>query len=150
MTLIKHCKFAGATAFEASQRVAFYRAPESQTVMQRADNPKSRVPKPAKAFRPEGLPPETMHDDDPTSGSGHHILCPACKWIPDKHSRWFCIAMGPPENFTGGCGQGWNTFDTRGVCPGCKHTWKHTTCLNCSVTSLHDDWYVVPGSGPQP
>jgi hypothetical protein len=143
----KHRKFTNSLGFEASQRVAFYRATE----MQRADVGKSgRVPKPAQAFRPEGLPPETIHDDDPAHGSGQKVQCPACKWVPDGHSRWFCVAMGPPENFTGGCGHGWNTFDTRGVCPGCKHRWRHTTCLNCTVTSLHDDWYVVPGTGPQP
>jgi hypothetical protein len=139
-------KFASTIGFEANTRVAFYRVPD----MQRADVGKSgRVPKPAQAFRPEGLPPETFHDDDPAYGSGK-ICCPACQWQPDKYSRWFCISMGPPENFSGGCGNGWNTFDTRGVCPGCQHHWRHTTCLSCSVTSLHDDWYASPGTGRKP
>jgi hypothetical protein len=142
----KYRKFANSLGFETSQRVAFYRAPE----MQRADVGKDgRMPKPAKAFRPEGLPPETLHDDDPAYGSGN-IRCPACQWQPDKFSRWFCISMGPPENFTGGCGNGWNTFDTRGICPGCQHHWRHTTCLSCSVTSLHDDWYVSGGNPQKP
>jgi hypothetical protein len=135
-----HRIFPSRIDFDASSRVAFR--------MQKADaGLKPRVARGPTAFKPEGLPPDVDHDF--AHGSGH-IRCPACKWIPEKASRWFCIAMGPPENFTGGCGHGWNTFDTRGTCPGCKHQWKHTTCLNCSVTSLHDDWYVVPGTGPQP
>jgi hypothetical protein len=146
MKTSRHRKLANALGFEASQRVAFYRAPE----MQRADIGKGgRVPKPVTAFRPEGLPPETFQDDDPVTG-GAHIQCPACQWKPDKQSRWFCISMGAPENFSSGCGHGWNTFDTRGTCPGCKYQWRHTTCMSCSVTSLHDDWYVVPGSGGKP
>ncbi len=150
MALMKNRKFATASGFETSQRVAFYHAPETQTQMQRANVGKGgRTLKPATAFRPEGLPPETFQDDDPATGGGH-IQCPACKWQPDKNSRWFCIAMGPPENFSAGCGHGWNTFDTRGTCPGCQYQWRHTTCLSCTVTSLHGDWYVVPGSGSQP
>ena len=92
-----------------------------------------------KAFRPDGIIPE--QEDDLVSATGN-IRCPACSWQPKSNSRWFCMSMGPPENFTAGCGNGWNTFDTRGVCSGCKYQWKHTTCLDCSVTSLHDDWYV--------
>ena len=102
----------------------------------------NRVPT---AFRPDGKLPD---DDDDVIAAGAHIRCPACQWQPDRKSRWFCMSMGAPENFSAGCGHGWNTFDTRGVCPGCLYQWKHTTCLSCSVTSLHDDWYVMPGTGP--
>jgi predicted amidophosphoribosyltransferase len=56
--------------------------------------------------------------------------------------------MGSPENFSGGCGHGWNTFDTRGACPGCSYQWKHTWCLDCGKPSLHDDWYVSGGGQP--
>jgi hypothetical protein len=96
-----------------------------------------------KAFRPDGKLPE--EEDDVISASGGRIRCPACQWQPARKSRWFCMSMGPPENFTAGCGHGWNTFDTQGVCPGCRYHWRHTTCLSCSVTSLHGDWYVKAG-----
>ncbi len=130
-------KCGSATGVEASPRVAFRMSPYARGVI--TDGPSLR---PCAQFKPEGLPPEVDHDQ--SYGSGH-IRCPACRWQPDKNSRWFCVAMGPPENFATGCGHGWNTFDTRGQCPGCKHQWRHTTCLSCSVTSLHDDWYAVPG-----
>ena len=75
------------------------------------------------------------------------IRCPLCDWQPKKDSRWFCISIGPPENYSGGCGHGWNTFDTRGRCPGCSHQWRYTTCFGCNRWSLHDDWYVQGGPG---
>ena len=102
--------------------------------------------RPSKGFRPDGKLPE--EEDDVVSASGGRIRCPACQWQPDKQSRWFCMSMGPPENFNAGCGHGWNTFDTGGICPGCLYQWKHTTCLSCSVTSLHDDWYVGGNGAP--
>lgn len=69
------------------------------------------------------------------------IRCPICRWQPTKSSRWYCLPMGAPENFTGGCGKSWHTFDTRGLCPSCRYQWKHTTCPRCGGTSLHEDWY---------
>ena len=102
---------------------------------------------PPTAFRPDGKLPDA---DNASAVAGGHIRCPACKWVPEKSSRWFCVNMGPPENFTAGCGHAWNTFDTAGKCPGCSHQWQHTTCLTCSVTSLHDDWYVRGKTQPVP
>ena len=98
------------------------------------------------AFRPDGKLPD--ENDDVVTGSGGGIRCPACAWQPDRQSRWFCMSMGPPENFNAGCGHGWHTFDTGGICPGCHYQWKHTTCLRCSVSSPHRDWYVQSGSVP--
>ncbi len=95
---------------------------------------------PTTAFRPDGKLPDNFHD---TASAKSRIRCPACHWQPDAQSRWYCMSMGPPENFNAGCGHGWNTFDTAGLCPGCLHQWQHTTCLKCGVTSLHDDWYVA-------
>ena len=69
------------------------------------------------------------------------IRCPICRWQPPRSSRWYCLPMGAPENFAGGCGHRWNTFDTRGLCPGCSYQWKHTSCLRCGSTSVHEDWY---------
>lgn len=68
------------------------------------------------------------------------IRCPACKWQPEASSRWVCFDIGA-EHPNGGCFTEWNTFDTRGVCPGCGHHWKKTMCLRCMVNSLHEDWY---------
>lgn len=69
------------------------------------------------------------------------IRCPLCRWQPDASSMWFCEGVGTPEKFTGGCGTRWNTFETRGRCPGCAHQWRWTVCLWCSGWSLHEDWY---------
>ena len=80
------------------------------------------------------------------------IRCPVCSWQPPRTSRWSCLPMGAPEFFAGGCGHRWNTFDTRGCCPGCRYQWKHTSCMRCSATSLHEDWYEKgpPGDVPRP
>ena len=94
------------------------------------------------AFTPDGNLPDPGRD---LLSANARIRCPACNWEPDKRSLWFCVPMGPPENFANGCGHGWHTFDTRGQCPNCKHQWRHTTCLRCHVTSPHDDWYVASG-----
>jgi len=69
------------------------------------------------------------------------IRCPLCKWRPARSSWWVCWSVGPPENLDGGCGTRWNTFETRGICPGCSHQWIWTTCLGCIRTSPHEEWY---------
>ena len=69
------------------------------------------------------------------------IRCPSCRWQPPASARWYCVASGPPENFSSGCGTRWNTFDTAGKCPGCSHQWKWTACLMCGGWALHLDWY---------
>lgn len=65
------------------------------------------------------------------------IRCPLCKWQPKAESRWFCS----DDRFHFGCGTEWNTFDTRGVCPGCQYQWKWTDCLRCFRASPHEEWY---------
>jgi hypothetical protein len=69
------------------------------------------------------------------------IRCPLCKWQPKPTHRWFCAPCGYPEYFADGCGTAWNTFNTRGRCPGCGHQWRWTACLRCEGWSLHTDWY---------
>ncbi|MCI0487187.1 MAG: E3 ubiquitin-protein ligase pellino family protein [Blastocatellia bacterium] len=69
------------------------------------------------------------------------IRCPLCRWQPNESSRWFCLDCGHPEYFFNGCGATWNTFTTRGLCPGCGHQWQWTVCLSCGGWSLHEDWY---------
>ena len=69
------------------------------------------------------------------------IRCPRCGWRPSASSRWYCESTDTPERFFNGCGTVWNTFATRGCCPGCTHQWKWTSCLRCGEWSLHEDWY---------
>jgi DNA-directed RNA polymerase subunit RPC12/RpoP len=77
--------------------------------------------------------------DDEETLSG--IRCPLCSWRPSVSSRWSCEHTGAPEPFFEACGTVWNTFSTRGRCPGCSHQWRWTSCLQCGEWSLHDDWY---------
>ena len=80
----------------------------------------------------------TLREDE---NERSRIRCPHCLWQPNPSSRWVCWTVGPPENFAGGCGTRWNTFDTRGLCPGCSYQWRWTICLNCYEWALHEDWY---------
>src|ERR1041385_5664745 len=70
------------------------------------------------------------------------IRCPLCKWQPKESSRWYCGDCDYPEYFFEGCGTAWNSFKTRGLCPGCGHQWRWTVCLSCYGWSKHNDWYV--------
>ena len=69
------------------------------------------------------------------------IRCPLCSWRPSASSLWSCNCLGTPEPFFESCGMVWNTFSTKGRCPGCRHQWQWTTCLRCGQASLHEDWY---------
>jgi len=69
------------------------------------------------------------------------IRCPLCTWRPLASSRWSCHWQDTPEPFFEACGTVWNTFATRGRCPGCGHQWRWTSCLRCGQWSLHVDWY---------
>jgi hypothetical protein len=69
------------------------------------------------------------------------IRCPKCRWQPRESSRWYCSDAGYPHFFYHGCGTSWNTFETRGRCPGCAHQWRWTDCLHCWQSSPHEDWY---------
>jgi len=77
------------------------------------------------------------------------IRCPLCKWRPTPAHRWFCAQCDYPEFFADGCGACWNTFSTRGRCPGCGHQWRWTACLNCSGWSPHENWYEKKSSDSQ-
>jgi hypothetical protein len=63
------------------------------------------------------------------------IYCPKCGWRPRAEDRWACVPS---------CGTVWNTFWTRGVCPGCGIEWQKTQCLACNVVSPHKAWYHWP------
>ena len=94
-----------------------------------------------------GLTPEDASDVLEEAGEespeGGRVRCPLCGWRPTASSRWYCDDCGHPEYFYGGCGSVWNTFDTRGLCPGCGHHWRWTSCLYCGGWSLHEDWYAT-------
>lgn len=80
---------------------------------------------------------------DETADAFSRIRCPLCRWQPRASNRWYCADAGFPEFYSGGCGTAWNTFATRGVCPGCRHRWRWTVCLACHKYSPHEDWYTV-------
>jgi hypothetical protein len=69
---------------------------------------------------------DEKEDDKDISG----IRCPACQWRPTRHDMWSCD-----------CGEVWNTFATRGECPGCQRRWAKTQCTKCGTWSDHDAWY---------
>ena len=73
------------------------------------------------------------------------VRCPLCGWQPSATSLWACQSFGTPEPFLGGCGAMWNTFETRGLCPGCSHQWQWTSCHRCYGWSPHDEWYERDG-----
>ena len=77
--------------------------------------------------------PLPIDDDSDKDISG--IRCPACKWRPSRTDTWACNP---------GCGEVWNTFATRGECPGCQRRWVNTQCTRCGVWSEHDAWYERP------
>ena len=91
-----------------------------------------------RAFDPITVKNAGSEEDEGFSG----IRCPLCAWQPSASSRWCCVSDGPPEPAFDSCGTVWNTFSTRGQCPGCSHQWQWTTCLRCGEWSRHDAWYV--------
>jgi hypothetical protein len=97
-----------------------------------------------KGFTPSDAT-DTVDQPDEEEPSQGRIRCPLCRWQPDAGSSWVCGECAYPEYFFGGCGMEWNTFDTRGRCPGCGHQWRWTACLSCGGWSLHDDWYAKDG-----
>jgi hypothetical protein len=97
------------------------------------------------AFRKRSIPEKTVDsavnlEEETADFAG--IRCPLCQWQPQSSSRWYCADCGHPEYFSGGCGTVWNTFTTRGLCPGCGHQWRYTACLRCHGWSLHEAWYT--------
>jgi hypothetical protein len=87
-------------------------------------------------------PAEETIQLDETGTDFSRIRCPLCKWRPSASSLWYCSSCGHPEYFFDGCGMEWNTFTTRGLCPGCLHQWRWTSCLSCAGWSLHEAWYA--------
>lgn len=85
---------------------------------------------------------EKSKNESATGDKFNRIRCPLCRWRPLASSRWFCADdFSPPSSLHFGCGAAWNTFDTRGRCPGCNYQWRFTDCLRCGARSPHEDWY---------
>src|SRR6188768_3797327 len=82
----------------------------------------------------------TLFESSEDEGLGG-IRCPLCSWRPAAEDLWGCQAQDTPEPPFPSCGTMWNTFSTRGKCPGCSHQWRWTSCLRCGQWSLHEDWY---------
>lgn len=81
--------------------------------------------------------------DDDALDVFSRIRCPKCSWRPSESDRWCCYWTGPdiPEPRFDSCGTLWNTFKTRGRCPGCTHRWQWTSCFACLQWSPHEQWY---------
>jgi hypothetical protein len=97
-----------------------------------------------RSIAPIVLTPPSIDEDDSFGG----IRCPHCAWRPSRHDLWSCGGGSGPEPYAG-CGTTWNTFATRGVCPGCRHQWLWTLCPRCATWSLHDEWYEDATRAPQ-
>ncbi len=65
-----------------------------------------------------------------------YVRCPKCGWEPDESCIWVCDV----------CNTKWNTFETRGQCPGCSKVFIDTACSRkwggCGQMSLNADWYT--------
>jgi len=60
------------------------------------------------------------------------VACPACKTAPPIGEYWKC----------GRCGQAFDTFQTRAVCPGCATQFAVTKCLDCGAVHPMSEWYA--------
>ncbi len=67
--------------------------------------------------------------------------CPACFAAPPKGLFWRCDE----------CGQYFDTFDSRGMCPACGMWYLQTRCIACGETHHVDRWHAYrPGVGLAP
>lgn len=60
------------------------------------------------------------------------FACPTCKTAPPLGDLWKC----------GQCGQAFDTFQTRAVCPRCGAQFARTKCLDCGALHPMNDWMV--------
>jgi len=68
------------------------------------------------------------------------FACPSCKTSPPIGEFWKCS----------NCGQPFDTFQTRGVCPHCATQFPVTKCLDCGEAHPMSEWAapVVSASNP--
>lgn len=139
-TLVEHSKWRmrGMTLlFE--RRLTFSVDGKELHIAERITSPKGEVTGNHSLPVDSTQPPErTPLSTGPASMLGPEIPgvhCPKCIWRPRAKNRWRCK-----------CGYQWNTFDTRGLCPGCGYQWEITACLECGEISPHKDWYITSGT----
>lgn len=65
------------------------------------------------------------------------FACPSCRTAPPVGAYWKC----------GKCGQPFDTFETRGVCPQCAAQYATVMCLDCQEQRPMNDWIVDPYAG---
>jgi Zn-dependent protease len=65
------------------------------------------------------------------------FACPSCRTAPPVGAYWKC----------GKCGQPFDTFETRGVCPQCAAQYATVMCLDCQEQRPMSDWVVDPYAG---
>jgi Zn-dependent protease len=65
------------------------------------------------------------------------FACPSCRTAPPLGAYWKC----------GKCGQPFDTFATRGVCPHCAAQYATVMCLDCQEQRPLNDWIVDPYAG---
>ena len=68
------------------------------------------------------------------------FACPACKTSPPIGEFWKC----------GNCGQAFDAFQTRGVCPRCGTQFPVTKCLDCGEAHPMSEWAVPVVSASNP
>jgi Zn-dependent protease len=61
------------------------------------------------------------------------FACPRCHTAPPLGTVWKC----------GQCGQPFDTFQTRAVCPNCAVQYADTRCLDCGAAHPISDWTVA-------
>jgi hypothetical protein len=61
------------------------------------------------------------------------FACPSCGTAPPVGAFWKCNH----------CGQTFDTFQTRGVCPNCKAQFAVTKCLDCGVAKPMSEWIAA-------
>jgi Zn-dependent protease len=65
------------------------------------------------------------------------FACPSCQTAPPLGAYWQC----------GQCGQPFDTFETRGICPHCSARFATTTCLDCGEQHPINDWITNSYAG---
>jgi Zn-dependent protease len=65
------------------------------------------------------------------------FACPSCRTAPPLGAYWNC----------GRCGQPFDTFETRGVCPHCGAQYANAMCLDCQELRPMNEWVVDPYAG---
>ncbi len=60
------------------------------------------------------------------------FACPSCRTSPPIGAYWKCAQ----------CGQTFDTFENRGVCPHCSAQYVTTGCLDCRAQHPINDWLV--------